>query len=213
MAIWNNVTIGAWQKGILVYAMDQAQSSGFAKCPDGYCVGLATVWASLRWKLSDYAYNANTQELTSPDPKAVKVQKVFDAALASGGSHWTAIDKALAEVGLKKEPGRSQQTEDTVASSGLYNMIRSGSEGLGVKGGDGIYIVGLRSNAEAHAFAIANEADGWWRLFDANYGHFRLQGNANFREFLRLYLASGGTGYIKRYGKGWTTIFVKPCWM
>jgi hypothetical protein len=211
MALWDVVTETARAKKQLVYALDQTLTPGFAQCPKGYCVGLAIRWVHHRWRLGDYNYDAASQELHSPDREAVDLQRTYDTALAGNGHLWSSIEKALFQSSLKLHQGRSQETNNGFSSSGLYNILEKGSPGYS-DGGNGVYLVGMAGASGSHCMAIANEADGWWRLFDGNYGHFRMKGNAVFSTFLRDFLHNGQSGYVKKYTGGWATIGVLPSW-
>lgn len=206
MSVWNTLSVQAFFDGHLVYAMDQFLTPG-ANGPgglrDGYCFGLAATWIELRTRLSDHPYDQANMVLTNPDARALAVQRVFDTEMRKGNA-FAAMDAGFRMLRLKRAPGRSQHTEDTIAASGLYNVLEEGNSAA-TDGGNGLYLIGLRSNDASHAIAISNESDRWWRLFDGNYGHFHVQGNAAFKTFLIDYLGKGGTGYLQTYGKGWLT--------
>ncbi len=211
MALWDVVTETARAKEQLVYALDQTLTPGFAHCPKGYCVGLAIRWTHHRFRLGDYDYDPVKQELTAPDREAVDIQRAYDAELGGSGHLWKSIETALLHAKLKLHPGRSQETNHGFSGSGLYTMLENGSPGVS-KGGNGVYLVGMAGPSGSHCMAISNEGDSWWRLFDGNYGHFRMKGNAVFSTFLRDFLHNGQSGYVRKYTSGWATIGVAPSW-
>lgn len=212
--VWDHVNQAARDVGVLVYAMNQKMTPGFGAMPDGYCLGLAAVWLSLRARLSDYDYNADTMELWYPGPKPYHVQKAFDEKLASsGGDLWEATRAGIDKARMKPFVGRWQQTDQSsINTTGLYGVIAKRDSGH-VRGGDGFYIVGMKdASNHAHAIAIINEPNQGWRLFDANYGHFRMTGDDYFFKFITWYLQGGVTNYLRDYPSGWATMGVLPPW-
>ncbi len=212
--VWSHVNRAARDVGVLVYAMNQSFTPGFGAMPAGYCFGLAAVWLSHRARLLDYDYNAETQELWFPGPKPYQVQRAFDDTLAaSHGDLWAASKAGLVKANMQPFVGRWQSNEgSTIDTTGLYSVINK-TDSVTVKGGDGLYIVGMR-NAEgkAHAIAIVNEPNQGWRLFDANHGHFRMTGNDYFFKFITWYFKGGVSNYAKDYPKGWVTMGILPPW-
>lgn len=216
MGLWNTVTNKAWNDSQIVYAMDQMTTAGAkapSGCTGGYCFGLATVWARLKWRLSEYDYDREAYEYHGTDWLAVKVQKEYDTELAKAASTWTPIAKALAKADMKLVYGMSQSSPVSVHGSGLFNVIQNGNKQAGTKGGDGIYIVGVNGAYGAHAFAIFNGGSRWWTLFDGNYGLFSMQGNNEFKRFLVWYIGAQGTKYSSKYGSEWLTACVVPSWV
>ncbi|MFT8247150.1 YopT-type cysteine protease domain-containing protein [Roseomonas sp. BN140053] len=221
VSLWNEVTVKAWNDGVLVYAMDQMDTAGARApngCPQGYCFGLASVWMRGLWKGEDYPYDAATRECTDTNWNAVQTQKVFDGELARAeqiekatrveGDIWPAVRNGFRRARLKLNNGRSQASKGGVEGTGIYNALQVGTNDT--PGGDGVYLVSMRGIYGAHAFAIANLGDEWWRLFDGNYGHFCMKGNKTFKKFLEWYISGGGTSYRFRYGGSWLSANASP---
>lgn len=209
MGLWNDITNPAWDLGVVVYAMDQMATAGIKAAPKGYCFGLATVWVKRRWFWTDYKYNPDTYEYYGTDPLAVDVQKLYDAEIKTNTSDvWDPVRKSFAKAGLKLNNGKSQANGQSISGSGVYNILQNG--GPAAEGGNGYYVVGMRGVKGAHGIAISNGGDNWWRLFDGNYGHFAMQGNQEFYNFLIWYISSGATKYVKDYGSGWFTACAEP---
>lgn len=223
MALWNNVTNKAWKDGRIVYAMDQMTTQGAKApkgCPEGYCMGLASIWMRGLWVPRDYPFDPKTYEYHGTDWNAVAVQKVFDAEMATalarqeqtgiGGETFVPIRNAFKRAGLKINYGRSQfTTKGGIEGTGIYSVI--------AQQGDGVFLIALSGPpavpgglARAHAFAIANLGDQWWRLFDANYGHFVMQGNTVFKTWLDHYISGAGTSYRFTYTGTWLSACATP---
>lgn len=209
--LWNKVTVPAWNAGYCDYAMDQMALPG--ALGDGTCFGLAALWLKRCFSGKDFACDGNYEvRSVSGMPIAVQAQKTFDEKIGLDPLPWKAITAALAHLDLKMVQGYAQKTEAGVWASGLYNIIDSG--GKKTQGGLGGYMVGLRADNAAHAFAIINAGDTW-RMFDANYGCFRVPDETAeksdvFRDFLTDYLSAGKSGYAGGYNRGWLTCRVWP---
>ena len=225
MGLWNNVTNKAWndQDKDVIYAMDQMATAG-AKgpngCPEGYCMGLASIWMRGLWVPKDYPFDANAVEYHGTDWNAVAVQKVYDSEMTSAvarqsqtgiaGDTYVPIRNAFKRAGLNLNHGRSQfTTQGGIEGTGIYSVI--------AQQGDGVFLIALSGPpakpggpATAHAFAIANLGDQWWRLFDGNYGHFCMKGNTVFKKWLDYYISGSGTSYRFTYSGTWLSACATP---
>ncbi len=210
MAIWNDINKAARSAGILTFAMNQMNTAGYQQhngCRGGYCFGLASIWVKLLWSASNYPYDPASREYIGTDWRAVDAQKAFDAELAKATNAFQPLDKGLAKAGLKRLTGRAQDSDGSISCTGLYSILQGNG---GIEGGDGTYIIGMKGKLGSHAIAINNAASQWWSLFDGNNGHFRMQGNTQFRAFLIWYLGSGATRYLTDYATNWLTAGVVP---
>lgn len=203
MASRKEILDSARSNGYLLYAMNQMETAGAKECVGGYCVGLATVWIRKLWDLTDYPYDPATREYKGTNLLAVDIQKTYNYYAARDEDAFGPVRKGFAKAGLKLNVGRSQWTDYGISSSGLYGILEKGKSANYTA--DGTWLIGMKEKGgtASHAMGILNGASQIWCLFDANYGHFRVQGDDAFYAFLTKYLSSGGTNYINAFSGGW----------
>jgi len=225
MELWNKVSLKVWNDTDkdVAYVMDQMTTEGAKApkgCSGGYCMGLASIWMRNLWVPRDYPFDPKTYEYHGTDWNAVAVQKIYDSEMASAvarqtqtgntGDTYIPIRNAFKRAGLKINYGRSQfTTMGGIEGTGIYSVI--------AQQGDGVFLIALsgppaikNGPATSHAFAIANLGGEWWRLFDANYGHFVMKGNAVFKAFLDYYISGQGTSYRFTYSGTWLSACATP---
>jgi hypothetical protein len=197
---FDSIQLEALKNGELVYAMDQGLVAfDESKMPDswveagvsGRCVGFALRWIGLRAWGRDYHHS-----LTSTGAGGI-------GSLATGGFDEVPRDQAVSRAntngfllrveGVLKAyavpTNRSLYMRTTQVISARIVLDR-------VFAGDGLYYFELRRDGGAHAIAV-QRIGNQYRLFDANEGHFVLNGCARFAEFLEKFLKD--TGYSNRY--------------
>jgi hypothetical protein len=199
---FNRIQQLADEWGVLVYALDQAKAlpspyspapSQWGSAASGICFGLSVIFIARRQAGRDLRHSAESK-VASVDYGAIAIQNDFDATEKTDLNR--AIYNGLNRLGLIADDSRNGSGA-TVAAANLIEAART----------NGFYLFGLRGMNGAHAIVIVNEPGNVWRLFDANYGHFRMRTLAGFHAFLAWHLReSNDTGL---YGADWIGVCVR----
>jgi hypothetical protein len=190
---WDAVQLAAKAKGVLVFAMDQAQTDvltqpgPWGSAFDGYCIGLAANWVSLAYKGENFPFDA-AQVCDNPPWQGTLAQNLSDAIKRVD---WTDGWKAAVEpLQCHLSPGL-RAYQDSKPTAGFLWSIMSLSYGC--------FGVSLRGGGGAHAIALRHGRDNRYHLFDSNYFHIATKGVDTFKSLLKWYL--GASGYDATYTK------------
>jgi hypothetical protein len=132
---WDKVQKGARDKGVLVYAMDQAQTvvmtqpGPWGNAYSGFCAGLARRWIALRYDGKDYPFDASTQVLEMPDWQATRDQNIGEDV---SGDLLERLEAVFKQYNMSVNKGRV--TEKNTAATGAM---------LEAAAGEGCYYVAL----------------------------------------------------------------------
>ncbi|MBX3499015.1 MAG: hypothetical protein KF889_06185 [Alphaproteobacteria bacterium] len=189
-------------RGELVYAMDQDvpkfDESGMppewvAAGEGGRCVGFALRWVGLRAWGRDYHHTViSNGGVSGPTASGGFAEVPRDHALSRS---ITAGFLIRVETVLRQYEVPVNRARYIKASYGItagFVMDR-------VFAGDGLYYFELRRNGGAHAIAVQRTGN-IFRLFDANEGHFVLDGRKRFSEYIGEFLQR--TSYASTYVAG-----------
>ena len=200
--IWDSVQTAAKQRHVLVFAMDQSQTAvmtqpgPWGNAYSGFCAGLAMHWIALRYAKRDFAYDKKTRELTAPDWRTTRNQNQY----WNGGDYdKVRLALPLANYGLFVNMGLVGRVERVMTGWDLREVGTAA---------DGCYYISLKSAGEGHAIAMQRSTGHDWRLFDANYGEFKLRGRNEFEAFVDWYMAA--TGYKDNFTAATQIIGINP---
>lgn len=203
---WNTVQTEAKEKGYLIFAMSQAQTpvmtqpGPWGAAYSGFCAGLATRWIALRYVGEDFRYDRKTLECEMPDWQSTRDQTLYEIDLAKDGADFPKeYKKTFGVYGLFLNDGLV--TKMSVAVSGA--ILRQAGETKPV-----CYFIEMRRAGGGHAIAMEHIPRGGWRMFDANYGEFKMNDAAAFETFMTWYLHR--TGYGARYDTAINIVGVNP---
>lgn len=179
---WDHLQKTARSRGTLVFAMDQAQTpvctqpGPWGNSSNGYCRGLAVLWASYCYKGKSFPANSD-KVCDNPPWQAAMSQTVgTDSMTADRWSGWQASVKVL-HMSLSDGLRAWRNTRPT--PDFLHSMVTKayGCYGVRLEAADGV-----------HAIAMRHGRDNRMHLFDANYGHFAVKDHTVLKDFLRWYL-------------------------
>lgn len=200
---FNRIQQAADEWGVLVYALDQGKvlppaydpvaQAKWGSAASGICFGLALIFIARRQAGRDLPYSEAARQ-GSVDYRAIAIQNDFDAKQKTDLN--VAIYSGLNRLGLKGNDARNTSSERGAAAADLIQAARL----------NGHYIFGLAGAAGAHAIVIVNEPGNVWRLFDANFGHFKVYSKTGFQAFLSWFLKDGPYGSL--YGSSWICVCV-----
>ncbi|MBM3619647.1 MAG: hypothetical protein FJX20_03070 [Alphaproteobacteria bacterium] len=199
---WDDIQRDAMRRGELVYAMDQ-DVPGFderqmpaewaAAGLSGRCVGFALRWIGLRAWGRDYHYTTiSSGKDSGPTANGGFAEVPRDQALSRGitAGFLIRVETVLKQYEVPVNRALYMRTERGVSAELVRDRVFAG---------DGLYYFELRRTGGAHAIAVQRFGH-CYRLFDANEGHFVLNGEKRFVEYLTEFLTL--TGYAKTYVAG-----------
>lgn len=202
---WSEIQKEAMARGELVYAMDQdVPNFDDSKMPtdwvaagaSGRCVGFALRWVALRAWGKDY-HHATTSigTITGPVANGGFADVPHDQALSRGitAGFLIRVETVLKQYEVPINRSRYVKTPDGITARFVMGRVFAG---------DGLYYFELRRDGGAHAIAV-QRIGHCYRLFDANEGHFVVNGQARFAEFIERFLE------LSRYGRK----YVAGTWM
>jgi hypothetical protein len=197
---WDWIQRGAKAKGVLVYAIDQAQTpprtqpGPWGNVDGGYCAGLAANWIALAYQGKDFPFS----NLVCDDPpwQATAAQTVdADAGFTTWVNEWQVIVSyfSCSANGLKAEFAGAP-----TAAFICQAVFRA----------YGCYGISFRKPGGGHTVAMRNGRDGRLHLFDPNYFHVAAKDPDVFQSFVSWWLDS--TEYDQRYTKLTGVIGIRP---
>jgi hypothetical protein len=199
---WDNLQLTAKTNGHLVFAMDQAQTPAMTQpgpwgsSTDGYCIGLAAIWISLRYAGKSFPVDA-AKVCDNPPWQATMSQTMADAAARTV---WTDGWKtAVAPFQMTPSDGLRALRGTKPTADFLHSIVTKayGCYGITIRGDDG-----------AHAIAMQHGRDNRMHLFDANYGHFAVRDHTVLKAFLTWYLTT--SDYAAQYTTSTGIVGIRP---
>ena len=198
---WDSVQLDAKAKGVLVFAMDQAQTpvltqpGPWGSAYDGYCIGLAACW--IAWRYQGKTFPASGQVCDYPPWQSTTAQNLSDAMKRV---EWTDGWKAATASFACTVSTALHASRDRPPSAGFFWSILSKAYGC--------YGVSLRGASGAHAIALAHDRHNRYHLFDANYFHIMMDSESAFRSYVTRYLDK--TGYKTTYNTKCGIVGIRP---
>lgn len=194
----NDLQIEAKSRGVLVFAFDQSQTIFIKKSKElsrlpgpwghvrtGFCMGLAVHWIHDLYHDRNFHYGPD-KICRLPPFKAVRTQykahKSFDQE-----DKYKSWQAALREYSMHFDKSIFDDEIWGFKTLTLYNVVNRR------KGGFGIGMTGMGGK---HAWAIFKDSKGFINIFDANYGHLRIE-QLKSREMIDWFLER--TKYRTRY--------------
>jgi hypothetical protein len=197
---WDAIQQGAKTKGVLVYAIDQAQTAPLTQpgpwgsAYDGDCIGLSANWVALAYQGKDFSFSA--QVCDDPPWQATMAQTLSDD---SGASTFTGRWKAAVTPFACTADGLAAERKGAPSAAFLCQVVFRAY---------GCYGITLERPSGAHAVVMRNGRDGRLHLFDPNYFHVAIRKPCDFQDFVGWWLAQ--TGYDKRYTVASYVIGIRP---
>ena len=179
---WNAIQYYAKAKGYLVFAIDQGQTAvttqpgPWGSASSGNCIGLATNWISLSYMGKNFPIVDNVCD--NPPWQATQAQNLSDSATReewSGG--WKA---AVVPFQCTLSSGLCAEQRTKPSFDFLWATMSQSH---------GCYGVSLMGKKGIHAIALRHEP-GCFQLFDANYFHIAVDGQAAFGDYVDSYFRS-----------------------
>jgi hypothetical protein len=199
---WDAVQLAAKAKGVLVFAMDQAQTDvltqpgPWGSAFDGYCIGLAASWISLGYQGQNFPFDA-AKVCDYPPWQSTQAQNLSDAIKRVD---WTDGWKAAIEpFQCRLSDGLRAVRDQKPTSSFLYSIVSQAY---------GCYGVSLRGDGGAHAIALRHTRDNRMHIFDSNYFHICAASGDPYKSLLRWYLEK--TGYQATYANRTGIVGIRP---
>jgi hypothetical protein len=196
---WDNVQTGAKSKGVLVYAIDQAQTDVLTQpgpwgdAPKGYCIGLAAEWVALAYQGKDFPSSGQVCDYTPW--QATMAQNYSKSTDGTDEAFWKT---AVVPFSCTAD-GISAQRSGAPSAAFICQVVFQAY---------GCYGITLRGPKSAHAVAMRNGRDGRLHLFDANYFHVAIKKPDDFQDFVSWWL--GQTGYDARYATRTGVTGIRP---
>lgn len=199
---WDDIQKAAKARSELVYAMDQdvpkfdegnMPPEWVAAGEHGRCVGFALRWVGLRAWGKDYHHAVTSEgKVTGPIANGGFTEVPRDQALSRSitAGFLIRVETVLKQYEVPVNRARYSKTPNGITADLVMNRVFAG---------DGLYYFELRREGGAHAIAVQRFGH-CYRLFDANEGHFVLNGQKRFAEYIGEFLTL--TGYGKRYVAG-----------
>jgi hypothetical protein len=199
---WDSVQLAAKSKGHLVFAMDQAQTAvltqpgPWGSAFDGYCIGLAASWVSLKYQGKNFPIDG-AQVCDNPPWQATQAQNLSDALKRPDWTDWWKV--ATEPFQCRLSDGLRGIRAYKPTASFLYAMAAHayGCYGVYLSGEDG-----------AHAIALRHTRSNRLHIFDPNYFEISAPMGDPAKALLRWFLDQ--TGYGKEYAKRTGVVGIKP---
>jgi hypothetical protein len=197
---WDAIQQEAKAKGILIYAIDQAQTppltqpGPWGNVRGGYCLGLAASWVALAYQGKDFPFSSHVCD--NPPWQATMAQTLY--ANATKQDRVDDMKNALAPFSCTVSPLRARRPHTPSAAflcQVAYNAY-------------GCYGVILEGPISAHAVVMRNGRDGRMHLFDPNYFHLAAKNLNLFQSTVDWWLSA--TGYRSRYTTVTTVFGIRP---
>lgn len=215
---WFQMREEALKAGELVYSFNQsvAPQAAFAGKFDseadiksGYCLGLAVQWIVLRLQGKDYPYSPNRALSPSLTYVASSDHATFAKCFREGKG---SLRNGFFGIGAKTVEELDESSLNVALAA--YKLKHWSPAAIRTGGPDPDFLLGAarerrglaviiwRSATAAHATAIdARIAEQRFNYFDANFGHFQIQGVARFIGWFNRYMEhSGYKSYDKSQG-------------
>ncbi len=197
---WDAIQLGAKAKGVLVYAIDQAQTPPMTQpgpwgaTHEGYCAGLAANWISLAYQGKDFPFAS--QVCDNPPWQATMAQTIDEnAGFTDWVNEWKVVTQPFACTVSTLRAERPHTPSAAFICQVVFNAY-------------GCYGVTMRRPGGGHTVVMRNGRDGRLHLFDPNYFHVAVKGPDAFQDFVSWWLQQ--TGYGTRYTERTGVIGIKP---
>jgi hypothetical protein len=197
---WTAIQRDAKAKGVLVYAISQAQTAPVTQpgpwgvAGEGYCMGLAANWIAVTYQGKDFDFS--NQVCDEPPWQATMAQNVYDDA---DSTDWVGEWKIILAPFSCTVTGNKAERAHPPSAAFLCQVVF---------GAYGCYAVTLTRPGGGHAVAFCNGRDGRLHLFDPNYFHVAVKGRDAFQDFVSWWLEQ--TGYDKRYTDHTGIVGIRP---
>jgi len=194
---WNAMQLTAKQKGWLVYAIDQSQTAVLTQpgpwgaAYSGYCIGLASQWASLMYRGQDLPFS--NQVCDTPPWQSTMAQNVAANTTAADQTDFWKTTLAGFSCSLT---GFKAVRRNHPPSAAFFCQVAFQAYGC-----YGITMVGPGG---AHAVAMRNGKDGM-HLFDANFFHLRINNPSVFQAAVDWWLSTPPYAGVSAYNAIYTT--------
>jgi hypothetical protein len=198
---WDAVQLAAKAKGILVFAIDQAQTAvmtqlgPWGSAYDGYCIGLCASWISLAYQDKDFPFDG-AKVCDNPPWQSTEAQNLSDAAKVASWTDWWKA--ATGPFQCRLSDGILAVREHKPTASFLYAVATQAY---------GCYGIYLKGDGAAHAIVLRHTRDNRLHIFDPNY--FHVSGPiGDGKSMLRWWLEK--SGYDTRYKTRTGVVGIRP---
>jgi hypothetical protein len=181
---WDAVQQGAKVKGVLIYAIDQAQTPAMTQpgpwgsAYSGYCIGLGANWVALAYQGKDFP--SSGQVCDNPPWQATMAQTLDDnAGYSNWENEWKIVTTAFA---CTVSTLKAQKASAPTAAFICQVVFRA----------YGCYGITMRGATNGHAVVMRNGRDGRLHLFDPNYFHVATKSPDVFQDLVGWWLSQSG---------------------
>jgi hypothetical protein len=193
-ALKNRELVYAMDQGLVTFDESTMPKSWVEAGASGRCVGFALRWIGLRAWGRDYHHSVTSTgrggSASWATDSFAEVPRDQAVSRANTSGFLLRIEEVLKAYTVTINRALYMRTTQSITAPLVMDRVFAG---------DGLYYFELRRDGGAHAIAV-QRIGNQYRLFDANEGHFVLNGRTRFAEFLEKFLAD--TGYAKRYVVG-----------
>jgi hypothetical protein len=191
---WDSIQLAAKARGVLVYAIDQAQTvqrtqpGPWGHIYEGYCAGLCANWIAVTYQGQDF--NFKDQVCDYPPYQSTLAQTIDENAGFHGwANEWQVLMAPFRCTLTALKAERPLAPSAAFICQVVYRAY-------------GCYGVSLRRDGGGHTVAMCNGRDGRLHLFDPNYFHVAMKDPCAFQDFVGWWLQETGYGarYLQRTG-------------